>query len=384
MATGAEGVDQVVLGAGLFGLYGADLATRAGYTTVVIDPDPVPLSRASFANQARIHLGYHYPRSIGTALQSIAYHDRFTRDFALCVNDRFTKVYAVARFETLTSAGGFERFCENVGIPAERTDPNRWFRPGTIEEAFVCTEASFDARSIRAEMERRLADRQGLRWHLGQRVANVDRDADEWRLTLEDGRVLRTGRVLNATYASINQVLRQFGFDPLPVTYELCELVLGRPSPALEPFGLTVMDGPFFSVMPFGTSGMHSLSAVDYTPHYRSAEPLPTFPCQARSPTCRPDRLDNCLTCPVRPGTLGPEMLQLACRYLRDELTLDPASSVLAVRPVLSLSRVDDSRPTLVYRHATGPELVSILSGKINTIYDLEPLWTPSPEITVP
>jgi hypothetical protein len=42
---------------------------------------------------------------------------------------------------------------------------------------------------------------------------------------------------------------------------------------------------------------------------------------------------------------------------------------------VLKLSRVDDSRPTLVYRHAVRPELVSILSGKINTIYDLEPLW---------
>lgn len=376
-------MDQVVLGAGLFGLYGAYLATGAGHRTAIIDPETTPLSRASFGNQARIHLGYHYPRSIGTALQSIAYRDRFTRDFAACVNNRFAKVYAIARFETLTSAGGFERFCARVGIPAEPVDPDRWFHPGTIDAAFVCDEASFDARAIRAEMLDRLEGRAGLQWHLGQRVATVDQDAERYHLVLDDGTEIRTPRVLNATYASINQVLTQFGFEPLAVTYELCELLLGRPSPSLQDVGITVMDGPFFSVMPFGLSGLHSLSAVDYTPHYRSSEPLPTFPCQANSPTCSPERLDNCMSCPVRPASLGPEMMQLACRYLRADLTLDPATSVLAVRPVLNLSRVDDSRPTLVYRHGGQPEFVSILSGKINTIYDMETLWSSTSDTRV-
>jgi hypothetical protein len=373
--TAGSDVDQVILGAGLFGLYAAHLATSKGLSTAIVDPDPVPISRASFGNQARIHLGYHYPRSVGTALQSIAYRDRFTQEFAHCVNNRFTKVYAVARFETLTSAGGFERFCANVEIPATRVDPERWFLPGTVEDAFVCDEASFDARAIRSEMLGRLDDRAGLRWCLGQRVATVDHDDDRYHLVLDDGTELSSPRVLNATYASINQVLTQFGFEPLAVTYELCELMLGQPSPALADVGLTVMDGPFFSVMPFGLSGMHSLSAVDYTPHYRSSGPLPTFPCQSRSSTCTPERLDNCMTCPVRPASLGPEMMQLAGRFLRPELSLDPRTSVLAIRPVLNLSRVDDSRPTLVYRHTGRPEFVSILSGKINTIYDMEHLW---------
>jgi hypothetical protein len=369
-----ETVDQVILGAGLFGLFAADLSTRRGHRTVVIDPDGVPMSRASFGNQARIHLGYHYPRSVGTALQSIASRDRFTREFAHCVNDRFTKVYAVARFETLTSAGGFAQFCKNVEIPAEATDPERWFQAGVVDEAFVCDEASFDSRGLRAEMLRRL-ERPEVEWQLGRRVVAVDRDADRFHLTLDDGRSLSTPRVLNATYAATNQVLGLFGYEPLAITYELCELVLGHPSPALESVGITVMDGPFFSVMPFGLSGMHSLSAVDYTPHHRSSGPLPTFPCQAASPTCSPERLDNCMTCAVRPASLGPEMMQLAGRFLRPELTIDPTTSVLAVRPVLRISDVDDSRPTLVYHHSERPELVSVLSGKINTIYDMEHLW---------
>ncbi|MCX7619814.1 MAG: FAD-binding oxidoreductase [Acidimicrobiales bacterium] len=368
-------VDQIVLGAGLFGLAAADFATGSGLRVAIVDPDPVPLSRASFANQARLHLGYHYPRSVGTALQALHYHKRFATEFATHINNQLTKIYAVARYESHTSAQGFEAFCNNVGIPITVADPDEWFQAGTVEQAFICAESAFDARGIRAEMLERLSDRDRLSWHLGTRLERVERDEDCFELRLTDGSVLSAPRVLNATYASINQVVDLFGFEPLPITYELCELVLGRPSDALAPYGITVMDGPFFSVMPFGSTGLHSLSAVDYTPHHRSDGPLPSFPCQAHHPSCSPQALANCGTCPHRPPTLSTEMDQLMRRFLRRELRLEPMRSVLAVRPVLRISSVDDSRPTLVYQHSKKPELISVLSGKINTIYDLESLW---------
>jgi hypothetical protein len=38
----------------------------------------------------------------------------------------------------------------------------------------------------------------------------------------------------------------------------------------------------------------------------------------------------------------------------------------------LCSSEVDDARPTLTRVHSTSPAFVSLFSGKINTIYDLE------------
>ena len=35
-------------------------------------------------------------------------------------------------------------------------------------------------------------------------------------------------------------------------------------------------------------------------------------------------------------------------------------------------SEVDDSRPTVIRKFSTNPTFVSVLSGKINTVYDLE------------
>ena len=36
----------------------------------------------------------------------------------------------------------------------------------------------------------------------------------------------------------------------------------------LKEIGVTVMDGPFFSMMPFPARGLHTLSHVRYTPHF--------------------------------------------------------------------------------------------------------------------
>lgn len=43
--------------------------------------DDKPLQRASFINQARVHNGYHYPRSVSTASKSAHYYERFVRTF---------------------------------------------------------------------------------------------------------------------------------------------------------------------------------------------------------------------------------------------------------------------------------------------------------------
>jgi hypothetical protein len=40
---------------------------------------------------------------------------------------------------------------------------------------------------------------------------------------------------------------------------ELTEMVLIAPPPQLRGRGFTIMDGPFFSVMPFPAAGLHAL-----------------------------------------------------------------------------------------------------------------------------
>ena len=61
--------DKIILGAGLYGLYAAEQCGRMGQKVLVLERDPGPFMRATYINQARVHMGYHYPRSYSTAIK---------------------------------------------------------------------------------------------------------------------------------------------------------------------------------------------------------------------------------------------------------------------------------------------------------------------------
>ena len=152
---------------------------------------------------------------------------------------------------------------------------------------------------------------------------------------------------------------------------ELCEIILCRAEGPLKDTGITVMDGPFFSIMPFGLTGLHSLTAVTFTPHVTSYASLPSFQCQ-KGIGCSPEQLDNCSLCSHKPATAWPYMRHLADKYLKPEYAYSYEKSLFSMKPILMSSEVDDSRPTCIRVNSRKPMFLSVLSGKINTVYDLD------------
>ena len=65
-------------------------------------------------------------------------------------------------------------------------------------------------------------------------------------------------------------------------------------------------------------------------------------------------------------------MSNLANKYIREEYGFTYKQSLFSMKPILKASEIDDSRPTLIKIHTTLPTFVSVLSGKINTVYDLD------------
>lgn len=56
--------DDVVVGGGFYGcMLAAHLSRSRGRRVLLLEAAGELLGRASFANQARVHNGYHYPRS---------------------------------------------------------------------------------------------------------------------------------------------------------------------------------------------------------------------------------------------------------------------------------------------------------------------------------
>ena len=279
-------IDYVVLGAGIYGLYTSYLLLKKGFSVAVVEADDKLFSRASYVNQARVHQGYHYPRSVSTGRASAECFQRFSQDFENAINARFKKIYAVSACGSYTSSQQYMKFCEACNIPAVEVNPELYFSRGMIEGAFETEEYSFDARILSGMLLERINKFNDFYLFKNTIVSEIDRSNDSYLLNLSNGISIKTNGVFSCVYASINQVLSQFGFEAFNIKYEIAEITLCNVDEILKGIGLTVMDGPFFSIMPFGKTGMHSLTSVEFTPHKTCMESLPTFDCQKLNKKC--------------------------------------------------------------------------------------------------
>ena len=145
---------------------------------------------------------------------------------------------------------------------------------------------------------------------------------------------------------------------PLALKHELAEVALVEPPPELARLAVTVMDGPFFSSMPYPAEKLYSLAHVRYTPHFSwvdSSKDLSPYQINDRLPKVSRWR----------------HMVQDAKRFLPCMQDVTYRHSLFDVKTVLVRNERDDGRPILLHRHSEGPRIYSVMGAKIDNIYDL-------------
>ncbi len=171
----------------------------------------------------------------------------------------------------------------------------------------------------------------------------------------------------------VNDVHAMLGLPPFGIKYEKCEIILCTVDESLKNTGITVMDGPFFSLMPFGQTRSAQPDQRDLYPprdqlRQRGDLPLPAGVrrgVQAGRPVQLQRVPGQARQCLALHEPAGPQIF-------KEEYGFAYHSSLFSMKPILKASEVDDSRPTVVRVMCDEPKLVSVLSGKINTVYDLD------------
>lgn len=357
--------DAIIIGGGF---YGSAVATylviqRGLKRVLLLEQDSGLMKRASYNNQARVHNGYHYPRSFTTAYRSRVNLPRFVKDWPQVVRQDFTKLYAIARRNSKVTAKQFERFCHEIGAvisPAEAALRDL-FEPHLIEAVFLVEEYAFDSRKLALWAATELA-RCGVEVHLQTRATHIAKGAaGQLRVTAcsasGDSAVLSSRYVFNCTYSGLNQFAGDFPGTRMGLKQEITEMALMQMPPSLEGLGVTVMDGPFFSMMPFPSRGLHTLSHVRYTPHTHWNDQRGIDPYRRLNDYSRAPRVDR--------------MIRDVARYMPSIVQARYIESLYEVKTVLLKNEGDDGRPILFERHASLPGCYSVLGGKIDNIYDV-------------
>ncbi len=323
------------------------------------------MSRASYNNQARVHNGYHYPRSILTGLRSRASFPRFVDEFEAAVVDDFRSYYLIANVLGKVTARQFKVFCERIGAPCEPAPSHitEMTQASLVEAAFEVVEHAFDAVRLRSLMLERI-HAAGVELLQGCEVTRVqpgEAGLVAWAASgaAPSSRLGEFRHVFNCTYSRINALNAASGVAQIPLKHEMTEMCLVEMPQNLRQCAFTVMCGPFFSFMPFPSRGLHSFSHVRYTPHYEWTEGV--------SPNLPGVTADSA----AHGRTAWPAMWRDAMRYMPGLAQTRYVDSLWEVKTILPRSESDDSRPILFVPDHGMPGLHTVMGGKIDNVYEV-------------
>lgn len=366
----------LVIGAGLYGRYCADLMKKQDhYVAIVAEDDSLEFDQsetntASLVNQARIHNGYHYPRSLATALESSKNYERFKKDFKDAVIE-FEQYYAIPKRGSLTSSKQFKEFCDRLNVKCDEVTLQ--MTTSAVDAVFETDEVAIDTKrmmQIANEMLEydtfyncKVVELESNLTHKLQIAKNAQTVSQlhNWNVKVVD----RSNRssylpgsfdlIINCTYASLNKIERLAEVELTKIRSELCEIAIFRDHEnCLLNSGVTFMDGPFISFMPWSQDGLYSLTSVCHTPHSAFTE--------------FSDFDDVRLTRSRRDF-----MISQMKKFIKPEIVerLSFEGSKFVVKTISENSEIDDQRLIHV-SFDKNKKFVSVLSGKLDAVYEIE------------
>ena len=352
--------DSIVVGGGFYGCYLATLLKKKQKNVLILEQEADILTRASYVNQARVHNGYHYPRNYITAMRSAINFPQFVLDFYPAIDHTFEKLYAVARNNSKVTSEQFFSFCKKIHAPIEPASDEikQLFDENLIEDVYKVKEFAFDASIVRKILRQRI---EGIGVELLTSV-HVDKVLSDknGQLTIEVGdSYFETKEIYVCAYSGINKLISNSDLPILPMKHEITEMALVRLPNELENLAITVMDGPFFSIMPFPDKNLHTLSHVRYTPH--------THWIDEKNKIRDPYKI----LYDYEKRSNYQYMIHDAQRYIPKLAKTNHIDSLYEIKTVLVKNEDNDGRPILFQKDHGYPGLSIIMGGKIDNIYDI-------------
>ncbi len=338
-----------VLGGGIFG---GTCAIELGQVcdVTLIERHPELLAEASYLNQWRHHSGFHYPRSLQTVQEIQAAREDFQAVYHRVIERNVASYYCTSIHGREITRERYLSFCSANRLSFSIEDPPPGLLdPNQITLCLKTDETVFNYHKLRQLVSKQLAQNGNTRIEIETDATHCTMVRDGSKLlTLRTGSHLHRERfdyLINAMYSNHNLLAKWFRFPIRPLRFDLCEMLVLEL--AIPKVSITILDGPFTSLVSTGEKGIFILSHM-YESVLQSRIPSSGLP-----PKWGPLRSNR------------ERIIQHCARYLpilRDAKILE---SRFSTRAVAAFSPDFDGRPTTVTSHGFG--CWSVLGGKIAT-----------------
>ena len=134
-----------VIGGGIFGLTAAIYLSKFSKEIKVFDKNNSILNGATKFNHNRHHFGYHYPRSLDTALQCINAKKDFDKFYRNSIDYSFRNFYAISKNNSKITFKKFENFCKKASLRFNNVSaPKNIFNSDLISQCYNVREGVYN------------------------------------------------------------------------------------------------------------------------------------------------------------------------------------------------------------------------------------------------
>lgn len=345
-----------VIGAGVFGCCVAMAASKEGYDVTVFERLPDILLGTTDNNTNRVHQGFHYPRDVQTATECRDNYRRFELEFGDALLENYPNIYCIASQKSLTSKEDFIKFIDALGLVYTMTD----FKSFNVDIrecnlGILCQETIIDASILRSILRSQLEQTKKITLFCGTEVTTIKKKSHQYELSFLPETVTAQvfDAVVNCSYANINTLTTQLEHEVREGQYEYT--VVPIISLEIPPTSITVMDGPFMTLFPYGKTGNFLLYHVDHSVIKTEI-----------TKTLNPDWLDANKS-PF--STMDQEkhfrkIVEACTPYVPALANAKLCGYLQSPRMVLPKHEQDDARPSFVNDYGNG--YFTVFSGKID------------------
>jgi len=257
-----ENIKIAIIGSGIFGAEIALTLSELDIDVDIYDLNHDFLQGASKNNQNRLHLGFHYPRDFETAKQSILGFQRFKEKYSDCIENNFLNTYFISEQNSKVSYTEYIDFCNKLNLPYKKVDIDKLpIKILNTLGGIQCDEVVYDCNLLKENIKKRILKKKNIKTKFNCEVKNIITEGDKLYIYTKKNQTKSYDYVINTTYGCSNftdsnidkiNFKRQYEYTVVPI------IKLDIPK-----IGITIMDGPFMSLLPYGKSNLFLLYHVD-------------------------------------------------------------------------------------------------------------------------
>ncbi len=231
-----------VIGGGWYGCHLALSLQSRGYDVKIFEKNNQLFTESSFHNQNRLHLGFHYPRSFKTRVQSKRGFRLFKSNYPDLIDPIDLSLYAISSRNSLLDFDTYKMIMTSTGLTFEDVSTCLPLVLSNIEGVIDCDEVVISASKAQKFFQSKLNS-----------ITNFNNkiSKDDCFSMSSDGIF-----VIDCTWNKIFNKKNLYYEPTIMFKYENKQKIK---------FGLTIMDGELCSIFPFD-SQRSTLSDVEHTP----------------------------------------------------------------------------------------------------------------------